>query len=173
MLRFQTFAYTLSRIAAGVAALALAGMVLHILYEIVLRYFFATSTYVLDEFVGYGVAACTFLALGYALENGNLIRMNALLARTEGTARRTLELLCALLAMTVTAMLIWFFWIRVLRHWTRGTTSSSIAQVPMWIPEGLVLLGLVVFAIQLLAYLLRQIVPVPPPVEADAHAAEL
>ena len=147
-------------------------MVLHILYEIVLRYFFATSTFVLDEFVGYAVAAATFLSLGYAFEHGSLIRVNILIGRTEGRARRALEAICATGALFVTSLLVWFMWLRVARHWSRGTTSSSVAQVPMWIPEGLVLVGLAVFWLQLVAYILRQATGAPPPVADTAPRPE-
>lgn len=172
MRQFQTLVFAISRVSAAVAALALVGMVAHILYEIVLRYFFSTSTFVLDEFVGYGVAACTFLALGYALEHGSLIRVNILLTMTKGAVRRVLEAACAALTMAVISLFIWFFWLRVTRHWSRGTTSSSIAEVPMWIPEGFVLLGLSIFWLQLLAFFLRQLFDLPPPVE-QAEPSEI
>lgn len=170
MRRFQTVVFAISRLAAAIAGLALVLMVGHILYEIILRYFFATSTFVLDEFVGYGVAACTFMALGYSLEHGNLIRVNMLLTRLSGVGLRIAEAGCAALTLGLTSIFVWFFWIRVARNFTRGTTSSSIAAVPMWIPEGFVLLGLCVFWLQVFAYLLRQIFDTPPPVEPDtAH----
>ena len=160
----QRTIFGISRIAAFLACVTLIGMVGHILFEIVLRYFFATSTFVLDEFVGYAVAATTFLALGYSLEHGSLIRVNLLIGRTEGAFRRFLEAASALSALFVTSLLVWYFWLRVARHWTRGTVSSSIAEVPMWIPEGAILLGLAVFWLQLLAYLLRQFTGEDPPV---------
>jgi len=153
----QTAIFTLSRMAGGLAGLLLVAMVLHILLEIVLRAFFSTSTFVLDEFVGYGVAAITFLSLGYTLEHGAMIRVNLLLTRTHGWARRALEVLAASFTLVLLTFLGWFFWFRVARHVTRGTVSSSIAQVPMWIPEGLVLLGLGLFWLQMLAYLLRML----------------
>ncbi len=161
---FQTVVFAISRIAAAVACLTLIFMVGHILYEIVLRYAFATSTFVLDEFVGYAVAATTFLALGYSLEHGSLIRVHILIDRLSGRSRRTLEAFSAVATMAVVSLLIWFFWLRVARHVTRGSVSSSIAQVPMWIPEGAVLLGLAVFWLQLLAYFLRHATGGEPPV---------
>ena len=167
MQTLQRVIYGISTAAAGLACFVLIAMVGHILYEIVLRTVFSSSTFVLDEFVGYGVAAATFLALGHVLENGSLIRVNILLSRLSPGARRAMEALCASLTLAVVLVLTWFIWLRVARHWVRGSTSSSIAQVPLWIPEGAILLGLCVFALQLLAYLLRQIEGGPPPVVLD------
>jgi len=142
--------------AAGVlSAVLLIGMVLHILYEIVLRSFFDSSTFVLDEFVGYGVAAMTFLSLGYALNEGSLIRVNILLARTRGKPRVGLEIFSVAVTLAMTVFIAGYFWRSVARNWTREAVSESIAEFPLWIPEGLVLAGIVLFAIQLAAYLLR------------------
>lgn len=147
----------LSHAAGIVSAILLIGMVLHILVEIVLRSFFSTSTFVLDEFVGYGVAAMTFLSLGYALNEGALIRVNILLARTAGRRRIALEIFSASMTLAISVFIAGYFWRSVARNWTRGAVSESIAEVPLWIPEGLVLAGVVLFAIQLAAYLLRLI----------------
>lgn len=153
----QTAIFGLSRGAAAIAAILLVGMVLHILLEILLRAFFSTSTYVLDEFVGYGVAAVTFFSLGYALEHGALIRVNILLSRAHGWVRRSLEILASSLTLVLLTYFAWFFWIRFERNWERGTVSSSVAEVPIWIPEGMILLGILLFWLQMLAYLLRMI----------------
>ena len=172
MSQLQTAVFAISRLSAALAALAMVGMVGHILYEIVLRYFFDSSTFVLDEFVGYAVAAATFLGLGYSLEYGSIIRVNLLIGRTTGWLRRVLEALCSIAALMAVGLLAGHFGFRVARHWTRGTVSSSIAEVPMWIPEGAVLLGLCVFWLQLLAYLLRQFTDTPPPVVAETNINE-
>lgn len=168
MRAFQAVAFGLSRFGAALAALMIVGMTLHILYEIVLRTFFSTSTFVLDEFVGYGVAAATFLGLGYALEHRSLIRVGLVIGRLKGKSRRTLEAVCALAAIWVVVLLIHYFGTTVWRSWSRGRVSSSIAEVPSWIPEGLVLLGMVILLIQLVAYLLRQFTDEPPPVPLNA-----
>ena len=89
---FQRAVCGASRLAAQLSAVLLVAMVCHIIVEIVLRSFFATSTFVLDEVVGYGVAAMTFLSLGYALEQGAMIRVNVLITRVGGMPRRALEL---------------------------------------------------------------------------------
>jgi TRAP-type C4-dicarboxylate transport system permease small subunit len=150
----------LARTAAWIAALVLVGMIGHILYEITLRALFSSSTFVLDEFVGYGVAATTFLALPYAFERGELIRVNLLLNALDqaSLARRLVEFLCVTATLWVIAFAIQYFWHSVSRNFARGTVSSSVAEVPLWIPEGLMLLGLAIFCFHLLVYLLRILV---------------
>jgi TRAP-type C4-dicarboxylate transport system permease small subunit len=152
---FQRVVFRISQGAAVVSAALLVLMVLHVLLEIVLRSFFASSTFVLDEFVGYGVAAMTFLTLGYALEEGSLIRVQLVLTRSPAPARRGLEMLGAGLTLAMSLFLIAYFWKSVSRNWSRGAVSQSIAEVPLWLPEGLVLLGMALFALQLLAHLVR------------------
>jgi TRAP-type C4-dicarboxylate transport system permease small subunit len=156
--RLQRTVFRISKKCGQASAIILVIMTVHILVEIILRGFFYTSTYVLDEFVGYGIAAMTFLTLGFALEEGSLIRVNLLLIKLRGPARRRIEIFCVLLTLTIMLFLAKYFWSTVFfRDLNRGAVSESIAQVPMWIPEGLVFLGLIVFIIQLAAYLLRLI----------------
>ena len=152
---FQDIVFKTSKLAAYLSAVILVFMVCHILVEIVLRSFFDSSTFVLDEFVGYGVAAMTFLALGYSLEEGSLIRVNILLIRTKGAVRRWLELICVFSTLVLACYVFYYFWRNWKRDWDRGAVSESIAEIPMWIPEGLVVLGIILFIIQLFAYFVR------------------
>ena len=162
----------LSHAAGVLSAALLVGMVLHILYEIVLRAFFSSSTFVLDEFVGYGVAAMTFLSLGYALNEGALIRVNILLGRTAGRPRIALEIFSVAVTLAMTVFIAVYFWRSVARNWKREAVSESIAEFPLWIPEGLVLAGVVLFAIQLAAYLLRLVAGDRRIVGADEDSLE-
>ena len=142
-----------SRAGLALAAYALVAMVTLVLIEIVLRGVFATSTFVLEEFLGYSVAATTFLTLGSALAHGALIRVSLLLGRLGPQARRQAEVVSLLAALFCTGFLGWFILLKTLRDFGRGTVSATIAQVPVWIPETVVLSGLLIFALQLLARL--------------------
>ena len=152
---FERIIGQISRGAGALAALLLVYLFLHIIYEIVLRSFFDSSTFVLDEFVGYSVAAMTFLALGYALDKGALIRVDLAVSRLHGRPRRLVELFCIVLSFAMAGFCAWWVGRDALRHWNRGSVSESIAEVPLWIPVGAVWLGLVLFMLQLLAYFLR------------------
>ena len=153
---FQVFALGLSKVSAVVASLILVLMLVYTLVEIVLR-MFNRSTFVLEEMIGYGVAAVGFLGLGYTLEQDGLVRVRAVLDRLgrQTFARRVAELTAITLTLFITGVAVWSFGGGVFRNYLRDYTSGTLADVPMWIPEGMVLFGLVVFWIQLLSLALQ------------------
>ncbi len=131
----------LNRLAAGVAILLILYMFGHIILEIVLR-LFGHSTFILDEYIGYAVAAMTFLGLPYVLEKDGLIRVALVLDRLPKKWHWPLEWLIAITSFGAFAWLSLFWWKNVVRSYQRGITSDTLAETPLWIPEGIVLLGL-------------------------------
>ena len=162
MTTLQKFIAALSRWAAYGAALVMFGMLAFIMVEITLRTVFSRSMFVMDEFVGYGLAAMTFLGLSHTLRANGLIRMKLLIHRVRGTLRRVLELFCCFSTLGLAIFMAFYFWRSVARNWERGAYSASIAEVPLWIPEALLLLGLVLFCVQLTAYSLHVLVAKEP-----------
>lgn len=152
MVRFYSVAYAISCFGAAVAAAALVCMVLLIALEITLRGVFSTSTFIIDEFVGYAVSISVVWSLGYVLENNRLIRVNLMLPHLKQRIADALIGLSALLTCAATIALIGVFWARAARSYSRGTVSASIAQIPTWIPETLMIVGLGIFALQLVAH---------------------
>lgn len=147
------FTQRLNELGAILAALVIASMCALILYEIILRALFHSSTYVLDEMVGYGVAAATFLGLGYSLEKGALIRVNIVLFVIKNrTIRRLLELCSVLVVLTINYIVLTSFWKSIMRNFNRNAVSETVAQVPLWIPEGVLFVGLSLFTLQLVMY---------------------
>ena len=138
----------LSRTANWLAVLALVATFTHIVLEIVLRNFFDSSTFVLDEFVGYAVSALTFLALGEAFRNRALIQVTLLHDQLGERGKHLLDKFGYLAAASVGVLIAWYVGRSVLRNYERGTTSSSIAEVPQWIPELFVLLGVIIFVLR-------------------------
>ena len=80
----EKFAEKLSLCGAWVSAFLLVYMVCHILVEIFFRTVLDSSTYSLDEFVGYAVGAMTFLSLGHTFQRKALIRVNILTNSIKG-----------------------------------------------------------------------------------------
>lgn len=126
-------------------------MTAHIIYEIILRGLFDSSTYVLDEMVGYGVAAMTFLSLGYAFRHKSLIRVSILATSLKNEIlKKYIELFCVVVGFFASAFIFKYFYLSVIRHLTRGSKSETIAEVPLWIPEIFVCIGLAIFMLELI-----------------------
>ena len=152
--RLSTFINRLGMLVAVLILLVMTGL---ILTEVVMRTFFAASTHMADELVGYGIGAMSFLALGQSLEKGTLIRMNLLLASlsSKGRVRWFLEIVCICFGIFSCGMACWFFTRNVLRNYERGYVSETVAQVPLWLPESFVSIGLGILLLQFLSYLLK------------------
>lgn len=145
----------LNVIGAILAALVIASMFVLIIYEITLRALFHSSTYVLDEMIGYGVAASTFLGLGYSLEKGALIRVNILITVVKNRlARRALELFSIVAVLYINSLILQSFWKSIVRNYDRNAVSETVAQVPLWLPEGVLFVGLCLFTLQMVGYAL-------------------
>jgi TRAP-type C4-dicarboxylate transport system permease small subunit len=158
MITLEKISYRLAKTAAYLSGIILIYMVLHILLEIILRVIFAKSTYVLDEFVGYATASITFLCLAYSLHDNSLIRVEMLLQNVTVKTRFVLEIFSVALTLIVSFSLIYYFWTKTFwRDLIRGTRSESIAEIPLWIPESLALIGIILFSFQLFTMLIRLI----------------
>jgi TRAP-type C4-dicarboxylate transport system permease small subunit len=140
--------------AAGmVAACALLVLaVAHVLLEVVLRSFFGRSTHVLEEFVGYALCAITFLSLAQAVNGGAMVRVSTLSALLGPRSKQCLEIATALAGLALTLLIAYYSWLSVSRNFRRGATSETVAAVPLWIPEGAMLVGLLLLAGSLALY---------------------
>lgn len=136
-----TLSRGLNRLAATAALALIVYMFLHIIFEIMLR-LAGRSTFILDEYIGYAVASMTFLGLPYVLEKNGLIRVSLVLDRISKRWHWPLELLISSISCLAFGWLSYFWWHNVVRSFNRGTTSDTLAETPLWIPESIVLAGL-------------------------------
>lgn len=138
---------------AGMAAAILATLVTSVLMivEIGFRWLLHSSTHLMELVVGHGMALITFGPLAYALRHGDLIRV-VLVARMLRTRNRwLLEIAvngsCALLV----GFLCRHVWIDFSRHVARGSMTSGMIAVPLWVASLLILFGLTILLITLVA----------------------
>ncbi|HEX6011620.1 MAG TPA: TRAP transporter small permease [Geminicoccaceae bacterium] len=140
---------------AGVAAgLFLVAILVIVVLQILTRYFgipFPGST----DYAGYCMAAASFLALAYTFGAGGHIRVELVLQRLHGPARRVAQTA----AYLVGAGLAWYFaWfalraVRVSR--VLGDVSQGQDATPLWIPQLGMAAGTLLFAVALTDHLVR------------------
>lgn len=146
--------YKLQKLAAYGAGLVICYMTFHIILEIILR-IFGTSTYVLEEFIGYATSAITFLGLAYSMEKKSLVRVGLVIDRVKGFWKWLFEISCLIATLFISSMLLYYFVIRIFwRDIKRGTVSGSIAEIPLWIPESIAFFGICLFILQLIVMIL-------------------
>jgi len=146
----------LSDLAAALSAGILAAMVLLILAEILLWNLFEKTTLVADEYSAYGLAAIVFLGSGHCLRCGGHIRLTLVLGLLPQRWAAWLELLAVSLSLLLMAVL----W-RHLFHMVQAThryhsTSGTLTNTPLWIPQAVMVAGAAVLLIQLAAAWLEQ-----------------
>jgi TRAP-type C4-dicarboxylate transport system permease small subunit len=146
--RLDQFAAFTALIGEALASLAVAGMLLHISIEILARFFFGASTFVLDEFVGYMVATLVFGAAASCLRTGAHMRVGMLVDRLNVPARRVAEALALLVLLFVTVLMAKYYVAAATRAWDRGTLSQTVAEVPLWIPLVFITMGIANLALQ-------------------------
>lgn len=144
----------LNTLAAILAAVLLVLMTGLILVEIGLR-FFSRSTFMTDVLVAYGLAAITFLAMAWALEKGSMIRVSVLTRRMPGWMRPWAEGFALVSSLAAFGILLVYAWQILARDFMRGTTTQHMLPIPLWIPEGIFLIGLFLLFLQFFARLLR------------------
>ncbi len=157
----ENFAERLSLFGAWVSAFLLVYMVCHILTEIFFRTVLDSSTYSLDEFVGYAVAAMTFLSLGHAFQRKSLIRVNILTNAIRGKLFQFVEVLCIIFTFSIMAFFARYIWRSLSRNYERGTVSPTLTETPIWIVETVFFIGLCIFLIQMLVSVLSVVFKKP------------
>ena len=136
---------------AVLAAAALAGIVLLLLAEIVVRSWFDATTGVSWELGVYLMAATVFLGAGWTLRTGGHVRVGLAFEALTPARRRWLDLAASLAGLPIVVLvavalgdLAWISFARDVRSWYP-------TQTPLGIPQAAVALGAWVLAIQLAA----------------------
>lgn len=147
---FSRFVTLLSDMGVCVAACILLYSVSHILLETFLRSVFSISTHVLDEFIGFAIVSITFMTLGRAMKEGAMIRVNILSNILSERYRFLLESIISLVACLSFSFITFYFIKIFLKDFKRGAVSASVAEVPLWIPDLVIVTGAVILVLQLL-----------------------
>lgn len=104
----------------------------------------------LDAYAGYSIAAALFLALPATLKHGDHIRVTLLLQRLPPRTQNVLEYWCLIFASALSVYLAWFscrlVWVSYITH----DVSPSADVSPLWIPQLVMTVGCIGFALAFL-----------------------
>ena len=125
--------------------------------DVVMRRVLGMSTWGADEFSYYALAISSTWAFAHAMLVKAHIRIDMVTMRLSWPLRSASNIV-ALLAMGFLALAACGAILEdVERAWSRGTTSLTRMETPLWVPQGLWLAGFVFFALSVGLLLLRVI----------------
>jgi len=141
----------LSDIMAVFSAIILGLMATLILLEIFLWNTLQKTTLIADEYSAYGLATIIFLGAGYCLKEKGHIRITLVL----GLLPESLTRVIAFIATTLTTVFmgyLWYYLFLMVRSSIRySSTSGTLTNTPLWIPQLIMLIGAACFLLQLMA----------------------
>lgn len=103
-----------------------------------------------DDYAGYCMAACGFLALAYTFKHGEHIRVTLLLERVPERFKRLLEWTSLAVATGVVSILAWYSLRLVLQSYEFEEISQGVDATPLWIPQIAMAIGTAVLLVALL-----------------------
>lgn len=103
-----------------------------------------------DVFAGFAMAASSFLALAYTLRTGGHIRVNLLIARLHGRARRIAEGWCLLFGTVSIGFFAWYSIVLAWQSYEFHDLSMGMIGVPLWIPQLGMVLGVALLEVAFL-----------------------
>ena len=163
MKRLLCWIDTLSRVGAYLSSLAMLLIVALILLEIVLRTLLSTSTLVSDEYSGYLMVAMVMLGLSHTFAKGGHIRITIVAERLQGRAAQLLDLVAALGALLLCGFALYHSLWMVEDTFSYRILADSISETPLYIPQILIPVGLLLLNLQIVAHFLRRLLSSPTP----------
>ena len=123
--------------------------------EVVLRKVFLVSLGGADEMASYALALGTVWALSFALMHRSHIRVDALYQHLPKQICALLDVLALVSVLAFSSMLAWYGFDVWLTSWEFDATANTPLGTPLWIPQGLWVLGLFSFVLTTLLLLAR------------------
>jgi TRAP-type C4-dicarboxylate transport system permease small subunit len=153
--RILTLVDRLSRLAETTAVLLVFGYCALMLTEVVARAQ-AQSFSFTWEFSQYAMASIFALAAGPAIRTGVHVRISLVTELLPEKGRKYLDLLANITALVVVALIVFAMWSKVSTSFERSILATSVTQTPRWIPQAVVLWGMVQLWLDLAARAMRR-----------------
>ncbi|WP_413836879.1 TRAP transporter small permease subunit [Desulfobacula sp.] len=151
MNKFVKLSDKLSDVMAKISAVILGLMSILILVEIFIWNLFEKTTLIADEYSAYGLAAIIFMGAGYCLKEKSHIRITLILGFLPQKTARFITFFSTLITTVFMGYLWWYLFKMVKSTIRYDSTSGTLTNTPLWIPQAIMLVGAGCFFIQLAA----------------------
>jgi len=139
-------------------------------FDVIVRRLFNYSLAGADELSGYALAAATAGGLSYALFTQSHIRIDAIYRLLPLKTKAVLDVLAGLSFVLVAGLLAYMGTAEVIESATYHAVASTPWRTPLWIPQAMWALGLILFALAAIVTTLEAILKLMSGDAAGAHA---
>lgn len=139
----------------GMLALLVASIVLT--YSVVSRYVMKASTDWQDEAAVFCLVGATFLSGAFVQSLRGHVGIEAMAGLLPRSVNRLRLALVDLMCTAFCAFFAWKSWTLFHEAWVEGQTTSSSWAPPLWIPYGLMALGMTLLSLQLFVQLTARV----------------
>jgi TRAP-type C4-dicarboxylate transport system permease small subunit len=141
--------HAVNRAALGVGMVALVAAALVLTYSVVSRYLFKASTDWQDETAVFLLVGVTFLCASHVQQWRGHIGIEALAAILPPGVNRVRRVLVDVASALFCGFFAWKSWTLLHEAVVDGQTTSSSWAAPLWIPYGLMALGMTLLTLQI------------------------
>ena len=140
----------LSRLGVVVAEIGLVLLLLLVFHEVIVRYLLDKPTLYSVEISEYLLLLVAFMAAGWVLQEDKHVSMQTFVNLMPPKVKQGLALLTSIIVLLFCIVLIWEGTRSSVLAYKGGYHSSSLLNVPMWIPYAIIPIGSLLLALQML-----------------------
>jgi C4-dicarboxylate transporter DctQ subunit len=130
------------------AEIALVALLLLVFHEVIVRYLLDRPTQFSVEISEYLLVFVSFMCAGWVLREDRHVRMLALVYILPEKTQLLFDMLASVMVTTFCFILTWKGGQTVIMAFTGGYHSSSLLNVPLWIPYSFIPLGALALGLQ-------------------------
>lgn len=145
----------ISVFASRLAEVGVVAMTVLLTYEVLARYVFRAPTYWTSDVSTTIMIWMTYLAMGYCLRGGHMIRITAVIGVLNPVGRKIAAGFSLLVILAFSVFAVWLTSKAMMESIAFGRRAPSMLRMPMWISELPVVVGFVILSLQALADFLR------------------
>ncbi|WP_428025803.1 TRAP transporter small permease subunit [Arcobacter sp.] len=155
MKTFYNLINKLSLWGAYLSSLLLISLVLLILTEVFIRYFFDMSTMIADEYSGYLYLAAIFLGLAYTFNEDAHIRINILTSKVNKKANKFIDILAGLITIIILAFALYRTILFTFDSYEMEMLSEGVSATPLYLTQLAMPFGISLFILAVLVFVMK------------------
>ncbi len=155
MKTFNKFVNKLSLWGAYLSSVLLVSLVILILVEIFVRYFFDMSTMIADEYSGYIYLASIFLGLAYAFTENAHIRINIITSRMSKNTNGFIDVIAGIVTIGVLLFALYRTFLFTYDSYEMEMMSEAVSETPLYLTQLIMPIGIMLFILAVISFVLK------------------